>query len=133
MIPRLPLLSGWFYAADRLRYARLLTIGKVVRDVITSNLMSTTQDQVDQICPARRSTGFFPGGNGTIPAPRPGLLPGTFIGPTLIFPGVLNPGIPSTIPFANPIHTQFSSQVQINPAPPTGTTTGSTSGGITIT
>lgn len=100
---------------------------KVVRDVVTNNLSGsgagfssgvningTNGTNGNGLCPQRQSTGFFPGGNGTIPAPRPGLLPGTWIGPTLIFPGVLNPGIPTTIPVANQtLGTGIGTQVQI--------------------
>ena len=64
------------------------------------------------LCPRRRSTGVFAGGR-RIPAPRPGLVPGTFIGPTLVFPGVLNPGIPSTSPLANVIVNPTSNQIQV--------------------
>lgn len=91
---------------------------KVVRETVTNNLNCNTDQEV---CPPRRSTGFFPGGNGTIPGARPGPLPGTFIGPTLIFPGVLNPGIPTTIPPANIIATTTTSQVQVTPAVTTDT------------
>lgn len=85
---------------------------KVVRDVITKNLDDSGSD-CERICPPRRSTGFYPGGDGCIPAPRKGLLPGTFIGPTLVFPGVLNPGIPTTVPPTNPTVNNFGTQVQI--------------------
>lgn len=94
------------------------------------------------LCPQRMSTGFFPGGNGTIPPARPGLVPGTFIGPTLIFPGVLNPGIPSTLPFANQIVSTRGSQIQLASSALTtttetttttgGTTTGTTGGGNVV-
>lgn len=102
---------------------------KVVRDVVTDMLsngmgmgVSTSSGVVINgannnrgmgLCPQRRSTGFFPGGNGMIPRARPGLLPGTFIGPTLIFPGVINPGIPTTIPPMNAIVSQQGTQVQV--------------------
>lgn len=106
---------------------------KVVREVITNNLMGngfggvgTTGDITTgltinganghqrMVCPQRQSMGFFPGGNGTIPAPQRGLLPGTWIGPTLVFPGVLNPGIPTGIPLANrPLRSGVGTQVQI--------------------
>ena len=49
---------------------------EVVRDTITTTLtgagiggMVTPGQQQVQICPPRMSTGFFPGGNGTIPLP----------------------------------------------------------------
>ncbi|MBP2017714.1 hypothetical protein J2Z79_001099 [Symbiobacterium terraclitae] len=99
---------------------------KVVRDVVTDTLgngmgASTTGVVVNgngnnngaMLCPQRRSTGFFPGGNGTIPRAKPGLLPGTFVGPTLIFPGVLNPGIPTTVPPMNAIVSLQGTQVQV--------------------
>lgn len=105
---------------------------KVVREVITNNLMGSGisgaggsgditngitingNGQQQMICPQRQSMGLFPGGNGTIPAPQRGLLPGTWIGPTLIFPGVLNPGIPTTVPLANrPLTSGVGTQVQI--------------------
>ncbi len=104
---------------------------KVVREVTTGIAGGGGGQPPVAICPPRRSSGFFPGGNGTIPAPRPGLIPGTFIGPTLVFPGVLNPGIPSTIPFPNNIRSFTGSQVQINP-PVTTTETGVTGPGGTI-
>lgn len=63
------------------------------------------------LCPKPRSTGFFPGG--PIPAPKPGLTPGTWIGPTLVFPGVLNPGIPALSPLPNVILSPASTQVQV--------------------
>jgi hypothetical protein len=103
---------------------------KVVRETITSTLAggaaggAAGTTTMAAICPPRRSTGFFPGGAGTIPPPRPGLLPGTFIGPTLLFSGVLNPGIPTTIPVASvPTGTGTSSQVQVT-ATGTAATTG---------
>jgi hypothetical protein len=65
----------------------------------------------ERLCPKRRSTGFFPGGD--IPAPKPGLMPGTFVGPTLVFPGVLNPGIPSTSPLANVIVNPTGTLIQV--------------------
>ncbi|MEW8977243.1 MAG: DUF3794 domain-containing protein [Symbiobacterium sp.] len=103
---------------------------KVVRDTVTDTLGNgmgaTTGGGISGViingngngggtalCPQRRSTGFFPGGNGTIPRARPGLLPGTWIGPTLIFPGVLNPGIPTTIPPMNQIMSLQGTQVQV--------------------
>ncbi|HYF96119.1 MAG TPA: hypothetical protein VD969_28235 [Symbiobacteriaceae bacterium] len=88
------------------------------------------------VCPQRRSTGFFPGGDGTIPNARPGLIPGTFIGPTLIFAGVLNPGIPTTLPPTNPVVNTTGTQIQIAPAANqtfvTGTGTTTTGAGGTI-
>ncbi|HYF94362.1 MAG TPA: DUF3794 domain-containing protein [Symbiobacteriaceae bacterium] len=66
----------------------------------------------DHLCPKVRSTGVFPGSK-RIPAPKPGLIPGTWIGPTLVFPGVLNPGIPSTSPVANVIVNPAGNQIQI--------------------
>jgi len=101
---------------------------KVVRDVVTDTLgngmgsgttgvvINGTNNNGTMLCPQRRSTGFFPGGNGTIPRARPGILPGTFVGPTLIFPGVLNPGIPTTIPPMNTILSQQGTQVQVTGA-----------------
>lgn len=65
----------------------------------------------EKLCPKRRSTGTFPGGR--IPSPRPGLQPGTWIGPTLIFPGVLNPGIPSLSPLGNVIVNPSGNQIQV--------------------
>lgn len=108
---------------------------KVVRDVITNNVgAGAGANQEVPLCPPRRSTGFFPGGNGTIPAPRPGPLPGSWIGPTLLFPGVLNPGIPTAIPPANIIVAPSPSQVQIAPAvsPPTPTGDATTATGGTV-
>jgi len=132
---------------DEMRSSHLLlTFVKVVRDMITNNLTGTgamgmagTGMQQPPVCPPRRSTGFFPGGDGTIPNARPGLLPGTWIGPTLVFAGVLNPGIPTTIPPTNPVANNNGTQVQIAPAAAqsmmngttiSGTTTGA--GGTTI-
>jgi hypothetical protein len=90
---------------------------KVVRDVVTNGLaangMGATPGQLPPLCPTRSSMGFFPGGNGTIPPPRQGLVPGSYVGPTLIFPGVLNPGIPTMIPLQNNIVTTQGSLVQI--------------------
>lgn len=86
---------------------------KVVRDVVTNGLVSTAAEQLAPLCPVRPSMGFFPGGNGLIPSARPGLIPGTFVGPTLIFPGVLNPGIPSLIPLQNNVVSTQGSIVQI--------------------
>lgn len=77
---------------------------KVVREVVTTGVTGaggTPTPSATALCPTPRSTGFFPGGQGTIPAATPGPLPGTFVGPTLIFPGVLNPGIPTRFPTAN--------------------------------
>ncbi|MFZ5814854.1 MAG: DUF3794 domain-containing protein [Bacillota bacterium] len=93
---------------------------KVVRDTVTNGITPTpgaaavtpgvavgavggvgVAGQQVPICPERRSTGFFPGGNGFIPGPRPGPVPGSWVGPTLIFPGVLNPGVPTTFPPTN--------------------------------
>lgn len=89
---------------------------KVVRDTITNGMNGTPNGNQNMVCPARRSTGFFPGGDGTIPGARPGLIPGTWIGPTLIFAGVLNPGIPTTLPPTNPVVNTTGTQVQITPA-----------------
>jgi len=128
------------------RPSLLITLVKVVRDTITTTLtgtgvgvgvggMVTPGQQQVQICPPRMSTGFFPGGNGTIPGARPGMVPGTWIGPTLIFPGVLNPGIPSTIPLPNTTVSTTGSVVQLSQVPTPTTTTGmagSTVGGTTI-
>ena len=104
---------------------------KVVRDVVTDSMggggvvtgtgsgagvvIDGNNNNRTGICPPRRSTGFFLGGgnNPTIPRARPGLLPGTWIGPTLIFPGVLNPGIPTTIPPTNRIVSGQGTQVQV--------------------
>jgi hypothetical protein len=89
---------------------------KVVREVVNGGMAGGAVGVMGQqvsICPPRRSTGFFPGGNGTIPPARPGRLPGTFIGPTLIFPGVINPGIPTKIPPANFITSNKGTQVQL--------------------
>lgn len=97
---------------------------KVVRDAATRVFPSGTlptpiPTSAEALCGTRRSTGFFPGGDGTIPAARPGLIPGTWIGPTLIFPGVINPGIPSTLPLAStPAAGTFDNQLQITPAAP---------------
>ncbi|HLO04790.1 MAG TPA: DUF3794 domain-containing protein [Symbiobacteriaceae bacterium] len=63
------------------------------------------------LCPPRRSTGFFPG---KIPTAQPGLIPGSWVGPTLVFQGVLNPGIPTLLPPANvPSATAQDNQIQI--------------------
>lgn len=105
---------------------------KAVRDTISElNGMPgvpPTQPQPENVlCPVRPSTGFFPGGNGAIPNARRGLVPGTWIGPTLIFPGVLNPGIPTTIPLPNQQVNGGGTQVQIAQPGFTGTTnTGTT-------
>jgi hypothetical protein len=101
---------------------------KVVRE-LTSGQAAGVGQQV-QLCPPRRSTGFFPGGTGLIP-PRPGIIPGSFIGPTVTFPGVLNPGIPTLIPPASPVTAPTSSQVQITT--PGVLATGTTAGGVTTT
>jgi hypothetical protein len=74
---------------------------RVVRPTTSTSITSTTT-AATTTCPTVRSQGFFPGGDGTIPRARPGIIPGTFIGPTLIFPGVLNPGRATTLPLANP-------------------------------
>lgn len=132
---------------------------KAVREVITTNLQAggavggvaggitagggivigaagtTTAATTNQgFCPARRSTGFFPGGQGLIPAPTPGPLPGTWIGPTLVFPGVLNPGIPTRIPPTNHIQNNSTAQIQVTPVQgittPTGPITGTAAGGV---
>lgn len=106
---------------------------KVVRDTITNGITTTgvgatgavtttNQQMMDMVCPQRRSTGFFPGGDGTIPRPQPGLIPGTWIGPTLIFPGVLNPGRATTLPLRNPVANTNFTQVQVTPAVTTPTT-----------
>jgi len=94
---------------------------KVVRDVVTNGLDTTVPPtvlglapgQIPPLCPARPSMGFFPGGNGVIPPARAGLIPGTFVGPTLIFPGVLNPGIPTLIPLQNNVVSTQGSIVQV--------------------
>lgn len=122
----------------------LLTLGKVVRDVITNGFggtgavaggMTGTEggQRQTQICPMRRSTGFYPGGDLSIPAPRPGLIPGTFIGPTLVFPGVLNPGIPTTLPPTNPIVNATGTQIQIAPSGAQTFGTGTSMGGSSTT
>ena len=99
----------------------------VVRDVITTGMGGGGGPTI--VCPARMSTGFFPGGGG-IPSARPGLIPGTWIGPTLIFGGVLNPGIPTTLPPTNPTINTTGTQVQISPAASqTGIGTGGTTAG----
>lgn len=85
---------------------------KVVRDVITCGF-GDGSGQPGPICPQRPSTGFYPGGHGAIPGARPGLVPGSWVGPTLVFPGVLNPGIPSMIPLSNNIVNFQGTQVQI--------------------
>ncbi|HWI51955.1 MAG TPA: DUF3794 domain-containing protein [Symbiobacteriaceae bacterium] len=72
-----------------------------------------------KLCPKRRSTGVFPGSN-RIPAPKPGLIPGTWVGPTLVFAGVLNPGIPSTSPVANVIVNPTGTQIQVTDGPGSG-------------
>lgn len=104
---------------------------KVVRQTVTTTTAGGGAAMM-ALCPTRPSTGFFPGGNGMIPGARPGLLPGTFIGPTLIFPGVLNPGIPSTIPLPNKPshHGLHSSQIQVTTPLPPPTTTGATGSAI---
>lgn len=65
----------------------------------------------DKLCRRPRSMGHFPFGR--IPAAKPGPVPGTWIGPTLLFPGVLNPGIPSTIPLANVIVNPAGTLIEI--------------------
>ncbi|HWI61762.1 MAG TPA: DUF3794 domain-containing protein [Symbiobacteriaceae bacterium] len=65
----------------------------------------------DRLCKKRRSTGVFIGGD--IPPAKPGPFPGTWIGPTLLFPGVLNPGIPSLTPLSNVILNPSGTQVQV--------------------
>lgn len=67
----------------------------------------------EMLCPKRRSTGT-PIGGGRIAAPRPGAIPGSWIGPTLLFAGVLNPGIPTTQPGPNVILNPQTTQVQVN-------------------
>lgn len=71
-----------------------------------------------KLCPKRPTTGFFPGGG--IPAPKPGPFPGTWVGPTLIFPGPLNPGIPSAFPFPNTIVNPGGTLVQLTGGTETG-------------
>lgn len=39
-------------------------------------------------CPKRMTAGLVAGKNGKVPDARPGPLPGTFVGPTILFPGV---------------------------------------------
>ncbi|MFZ5827967.1 MAG: hypothetical protein ACOY94_26985 [Bacillota bacterium] len=88
------------------------------------------------LCPERRSTGLFlgGGGNGLIPGPRPGPLPGSWIGPTLLFAGVLNPGVPTTIPPTSPVVAPTPSQVQVTPVqvPANGVAADVTAGGGTV-
>jgi hypothetical protein len=72
------------------------------------------KDRFAKFCGKARSMGFFPGGG--IPQAQEGLIPGTFIGPTLIFPGVLNPGIPTRLPLLNETVGKTGTQVQINPS-----------------
>lgn len=88
---------------------------KAVRDTITNQVNGV--DEVNQLCPERRSTGIFLGGGGTglIPGPRRGPVPGSWIGPTLLFGGVLNPGIPTTFPPTSTIIAATPSQVQVTP------------------
>lgn len=112
---------------------------KVVRDTVTDMLngmgVSMGNQRMVALCPERRSTGFFPGGNGRIPMARKGGLPGTFIGPTLIFPGVLNPGIPTTFPPANTIVSKVGTQIQVTGEAPTdanGVSDVTTTGGAVI-
>ncbi len=85
---------------------------KVVRDTVSNGVNGCNQI-TGPLCPERRSTGFFPGGNGRIPRPQPGPVPGTWIGPTLIFPGVLNPGIPDTVPQTRGPRHDTSTLVQV--------------------
>lgn len=116
---------------------------KVVRDVVTDTfgngmgmgVNGGMQRQV-ALCPERRSTGFFPGGNGMIPRVRKGGLPGTWVGPTLIFPGVLNPGIPTTFPPSNTIVSKVGTQIQVTGEAPTdtnGVSDVTTTGGTVLT
>lgn len=67
------------------------------------------------LCPKRPTTGFFQGVG--IPSPKPGPFPGTWVGPTLIFAGTLNPGIPSAFPFPNTIVNNRGTLVQITAGP----------------
>lgn len=130
---------------------------KVVRDVITTGLGGTAGTtttgttagagatttgaagtaQQPAVCPPRASTGFSPESifTGVIPPARAGRIQGTWVGPTLTFEGVLNPGIPTLFPpTAAPVNT-LGTQVQIAPAAAqtlttgTGTGTGSTTTG----
>lgn len=39
-------------------------------------------------CPKPKTTGLVIGGNGTVPDVQPGSLPGSYIGPTILFPGI---------------------------------------------
>lgn len=64
-----------------------------------------------RLCKKPRSMGSFPGGR--IPRAKPGLVPGTFIGPTLTFPGVLNPGIPALSPLPNVIVNPTGTLIQV--------------------
>lgn len=68
-------------------------------------------DRDHSLCPKRRSTGVH--SSGRIPAPRPGMIPGTWIGPTLLFDGFLNPGIPALSPLSNIIVNPTGSQIQL--------------------
>lgn len=130
---------------------------KVVRDVVTNNLQAGGVAAVGGVvtgggfaaggvtagagvvldggagravglCPVRRSTGFFPGGNGVIPRAQPGPFLGTWVGPTLVFPGVLNPGVPTLVPGSNTILAPGGSQIQVTPVQTVTDTT--TAGGV---
>jgi hypothetical protein len=107
---------------------------KVVREMVTTTLAGGQAgaggQQQTQLCPTRMSTGIFAGG-GLIPPARPGLVRGSWIGPTGIFPGVLNPGIPTTLPLPNTIISTVGSQIEIVGQNPTATTTGTGMGTTT--
>lgn len=111
---------------------------KVVRGMIANQVtgaagVSGVTNEED-LCPPRRTTGLvLGGGNGIIPPPRRGLLPGTWIGPTLLFAGVINPGIPTTIPPRSPIVATTPSQIQVTPVQTVDTNAGDIiTGGGTI-
>jgi len=86
------------------------------------------------LCPQRRTTGFHP--TGSIPLAQPGPVAGSWVGPTLIFGGVLNPGIPGAFPPSNTVFTGSFSQLQVTGMQPMitdGTTTDVTAaGGATV-
>ncbi len=89
---------------------------------------TTRQQPVPEtaICPQRRSTGFHP--TGIIPAAQQGPFTGTWVGPTLVFSGVLNPGIPTAFPPGSLIQAPSFSQIQVTGVQPVQTTT--TTGGV---
>jgi hypothetical protein len=71
----------------------------------------------DKICPAPQTTGLAMGApHGQVPFAQPGVIPGSWVGPTLLFPGFINPGRPTGLPPSNPARpTAMTANVQVIP------------------